>query len=195
RALCRPACSSAATGPERSESRRDRSSSERVLPSLPGGPRPLPWPCMLATSCALLAPGYRAPRFDIPAHGQEIGRALVRRNRTAYADKQALIIREGHPLARRRCLRIGAANGASLGLGLVLAALLAAAPRAQAQDYPARTVRVIVPFPAGGTADVMPRIFADWLSRKWGQAVVIENKPGAAGNIGAEFVSHAEPDG
>jgi len=98
-------------------------------------------------------------------------------------------------LARRRCLRIGAANGASLGLGLVLAALLAAAPRAQAQDYPARTVRVIVPFPAGGTADVMPRIFADWLSRKWGQAVVIENKPGAAGNLGAEFVSHAEPDG
>jgi tripartite-type tricarboxylate transporter receptor subunit TctC len=52
-----------------------------------------------------------------------------------------------------------------------------------------------VPFPAGGTADVMPRIVADWLARKWGQAVVIENRTGAAGNIGAETVAKAEPDG
>ena len=52
-----------------------------------------------------------------------------------------------------------------------------------------------MPFPAGGTADVMPRIVADWLSRKWGQPVVIENKTGAAGNIGAEAAFNAEPDG
>lgn len=57
------------------------------------------------------------------------------------------------------------------------------------------TVRIIVPFAAGGTADVMPRIVADFMSRTWGQPVVIENKPGAAGNIGAEFVAHADPDG
>jgi tripartite-type tricarboxylate transporter receptor subunit TctC len=52
-----------------------------------------------------------------------------------------------------------------------------------------------VPFPAGGTADLMPRVIADWLSRKWGQAIVIENKPGAAGNIGAEAAFNADPDG
>ena len=56
-------------------------------------------------------------------------------------------------------------------------------------------MKIIVPFPAGGTADLMPRIVADWLSRKWKQAVVIENKPGAAGNIGAEAAFNAEPDG
>jgi tripartite-type tricarboxylate transporter receptor subunit TctC len=56
-------------------------------------------------------------------------------------------------------------------------------------------VKIIVPFPAGGTADVMPRIVADWLTRKWGQAVVIENRTGAGGNIGAEAVAKAEPDG
>ena len=71
----------------------------------------------------------------------------------------------------------------------------AAIPAAQAQDYPARTVKIVVPFPAGGTADVMPRIIADWLSRKWGQAVIIENRAGAGGNVGAEVVAKSEPDG
>jgi tripartite-type tricarboxylate transporter receptor subunit TctC len=66
---------------------------------------------------------------------------------------------------------------------------------ARAQDYPTRTVKVVVPFPAGGTADVMPRIFADWLSRKWGQAVIIDDRAGAGGNIGAEFVAKSDPDG
>jgi tripartite-type tricarboxylate transporter receptor subunit TctC len=65
----------------------------------------------------------------------------------------------------------------------------------RAQDYPNRTVKIVVPFPAGGTADVMPRVVADWLSRKWGQSVIIENKTGAAGNIGAEAAYRAEPDG
>jgi tripartite-type tricarboxylate transporter receptor subunit TctC len=64
-----------------------------------------------------------------------------------------------------------------------------------AQDFPNRTVRIIVPFPAGGTADVMPRVVADRLSRQWGQAVIIENKTGAAGNIGAEAAYNAAPDG
>ncbi len=56
-------------------------------------------------------------------------------------------------------------------------------------------MKIVVPFPAGGTADVMPRVVADWLSRKWGQSVIIENKTGAAGNIGAESVANAAPDG
>jgi tripartite-type tricarboxylate transporter receptor subunit TctC len=76
-----------------------------------------------------------------------------------------------------------------------LAAMLAAPPGVAAQDYPTRAVKIVVPFPAGGTADVMPRIFADWLSKKWGQPVVVENRTGAAGNIGAEMVAKADPDG
>jgi tripartite-type tricarboxylate transporter receptor subunit TctC len=65
----------------------------------------------------------------------------------------------------------------------------------EAQTYPDRTVKIIVPFPAGGTADAVPRLIADWLSRKWGQPVVIENHTGAAGNIGSEIAYKATPDG
>src|SRR5579872_2659359 len=78
-------------------------------------------------------------------------------------------------------------------LGLMLCAALPLPARAQ--DYPARVVRIIVPYPPGGTADVMPRILADWLSRKWGQSVIVENRTGAGGNIGAEVVARADPDG
>src|SRR4051812_12203701 len=74
---------------------------------------------------------------------------------------------------------------------VALIAALAAASSAGAQDYPTRAVKIIVPFPAGGSADVLPRIVGEWLSRKWGQPVVIENRPGAAGNIGAELVYKA----
>ena len=52
-----------------------------------------------------------------------------------------------------------------------------------------------MPFPAGGTADAIPRILAEWLSRKWGQPVIIENHAGAGGNIGAELVYKSAPDG
>src|SRR5262247_1592310 len=77
----------------------------------------------------------------------------------------------------------------------VLITTVAAARSAFAQDYPTRAVKIIVPFPAGGSADVVPRIVGEWLSRKWGHPVVIENRPGAAGNIGAELAYKAEPDG
>ena len=87
---------------------------------------------------------------------------------------------------RARCL---------VGAAIALAAMFAALPGASAQDYPSRPVKIIVPFPAGGTADVMPRIFAEWLSRKWGQPVIVENSTGAAGNIGAEAAFKSEPDG
>jgi tripartite-type tricarboxylate transporter receptor subunit TctC len=93
--------------------------------------------------------------------------------------------------ARRRCLR---RSGIGVAAALALVAI-AAWPAAQAQDYPSRAVKIVVPFPAGGTADVMPRIFTEWLAKKWGQPVVIENRTGAAGNIGAEAVAKAEPDG
>jgi len=73
---------------------------------------------------------------------------------------------------------------------------LASGVSAEAQDaYPTRLVRMIVPFPAGGTADTLPRIVADRLSERWRQAVIIENRAGAGGNIGAEAVAGASPDG
>jgi tripartite-type tricarboxylate transporter receptor subunit TctC len=82
-----------------------------------------------------------------------------------------------------------------MSLRLLLAALLASAFAVQAQDYPAKPIRIVVPYPAGGSADLLPRIFAEKLNAKWGQPVLVENRPGAGGNIGAEFVYRAEPDG
>jgi len=80
-------------------------------------------------------------------------------------------------------------------LTLLLAFFAHGHTSALAGDYPDRPVKIVVPFPAGGTADAIPRIVADWLSRKWSQPVVIENRTGAAGNIGAEQVYHSAPDG
>jgi tripartite-type tricarboxylate transporter receptor subunit TctC len=78
---------------------------------------------------------------------------------------------------------------------LALAFSLLALGPARAENFPDRAVKIIVPFPAGGTADAVPRIVGEWLSRKWGQPVVIENHTGAAGNIGAELAFRATPDG
>ena len=67
---------------------------------------------------------------------------------------------------------------------------------AQAQgNFPSRPIKVYVPFPAGGTADILPRILAEKLSKQWPQGMIVENKPGAGGNIGAELVYNSEPDG
>jgi tripartite-type tricarboxylate transporter receptor subunit TctC len=84
----------------------------------------------------------------------------------------------------------------SVGVALVIAVLQVAQPSdLAAQDFPRRSVKIIVPYAAGGTADLMPRIVFDAMSRKWGQTVVIENKAGGGGNIGAEAAFNAEPDG
>src|SRR5512138_2959114 len=82
-------------------------------------------------------------------------------------------------------------------LPLALAALLALAPAplpAQA-PYPDRPIRLIVPFPPGGPADALARIAGDEISRALGQPVVVENKPGAGGNIGMEQGAKAPADG
>src|SRR5215831_15286503 len=66
---------------------------------------------------------------------------------------------------------------------------------AWAQAYPSRPVRLVVGFPAGGTNDIHARLIADWLSRQFGRSFIVENRPGAAGNIGLESVVRAVPDG
>ena len=83
-------------------------------------------------------------------------------------------------------------------LGITAAALYSGYSLAQAADgqaYPTRTVTVIVPFPPGGGTDIGARLVAQKLSLKWGQSVVVENRGGAAGLLGADAVAKAKPDG
>jgi tripartite-type tricarboxylate transporter receptor subunit TctC len=85
-------------------------------------------------------------------------------------------------------------------LAAAAAATLAAPRPAAAQDgaaagWPARTLRLVVPFPPAGTTDITGRIAAEMLSSRLGQQVIVENRPGATGNLGAEHVARAEPDG
>jgi tripartite-type tricarboxylate transporter receptor subunit TctC len=78
---------------------------------------------------------------------------------------------------------------------MVLLAAVTGIGAASAADYPVRTVKWVVPYPPAGTTDVLARIVAQWLSEKMGQQFVIENKPGAANNIGTEAVVNAPADG
>src|SRR5262245_5500534 len=74
-------------------------------------------------------------------------------------------------------------------------ALLAASTFAQAQAYPSKPVKIVVPFAVGGIADTFGRVIAQKLSESWGQPFVVENKTGAGGNIGADLVAKSAPDG
>jgi tripartite-type tricarboxylate transporter receptor subunit TctC len=78
---------------------------------------------------------------------------------------------------------------------IVLFAVFAGIGTASAADYPVRPVKWVVPYPPGGTTDVLARIIAQWLSEKMGQQFVVENKPGAGNNIRTEAVVTAPPDG
>ncbi|PPS25108.1 Bug family tripartite tricarboxylate transporter substrate binding protein [Pseudomonas amygdali] len=74
-------------------------------------------------------------------------------------------------------------------------ALLITTASALADTYPSRPVSLVVPFPPGGGADVLGRVIAQKLSEKWNQPVVVENRPGAGGLLGATVGAHAKPDG
>jgi tripartite-type tricarboxylate transporter receptor subunit TctC len=81
-------------------------------------------------------------------------------------------------------------------IALTMLALVLAANSSRAQpQFPTKTVRIVVPYPAGGGTDVLGRLLADQLARKWGKSVIVENSGGAAGNIGAAEVFRAAPDG
>ena len=87
---------------------------------------------------------------------------------------------------RRRCLAAGCALA---GLGL-----LASTP-VHAQDYPVKPIHIIVPLPPGGSNDVLARVLGQKMSEAFGQPVIVENKPGAAGNIATDYVAKSAPDG
>src|ERR1043165_6092894 len=78
---------------------------------------------------------------------------------------------------------------------LAFLAVSAASTAGFTQGYPNRAVRLVVPFPPGGPADALGRALADQLNKMWGQPVIVENRGGAGGNIGAEVVARAAPDG
>ncbi|SDC84344.1 Tripartite-type tricarboxylate transporter, receptor component TctC [Cupriavidus sp. YR651] len=78
---------------------------------------------------------------------------------------------------------------------MAAAAAVAVAPAAQADTYPSKPIRLVVGFPTGGAPDTLARIVSEKISSSWGQPVIVDNKPGAGGNIGAEAVAHAAPDG
>jgi tripartite-type tricarboxylate transporter receptor subunit TctC len=83
-------------------------------------------------------------------------------------------------------------------VGLTAAAMAAPSilpSRASGADWPVKSVRVVVPFTPGGSTDITARLVSNRLQEVWGQSVVVENKPGAGGNIAADMVAHSDPDG
>ena len=78
---------------------------------------------------------------------------------------------------------------------LLALALLSWFSVAYAQPYPSKPIRIIVPYAAGGTSDILARQIGPKLTEAWGQPVIVENKPGANGNVGADFVAKSAPDG
>lgn len=83
----------------------------------------------------------------------------------------------------------------SIKVLVTLAAFLGISPLATAQEYPTKTVRLIAPFSPGGATDALARVVSQKLSERWRHQVIVDNRPGAGGNIGAELAARAAPDG
>ena len=83
----------------------------------------------------------------------------------------------------------------TMSILLSLALVAAHAPAALAQAYPSKSVRIVVPFPPGGTADIFTRVIAQKMTEAWGQTVLVENRPGAGTVIGTQFVARSPGDG
>ena len=96
---------------------------------------------------------------------------------------------------RARCDNRGMITKRALLAAIGAAALLASAPLAVADAYPAKPIRFVVPYPAGGPLDTVARLLGAKISERLKQPVVVDNKPGAGGNIGADTVAKAAPDG
>jgi len=131
---------------------------------------------MVETNEALPQPGI---------HGEAPGTSCVRTAGRNLPERLSMII-------------VKSESGFWLGVAILPILLWVAALPAvsSAQDsYPSRLIKIVVPFPAGTTADEIPRLVAEKLSARWGQSVIIENRPGATGNIGANIVAKADPDG
>lgn len=84
---------------------------------------------------------------------------------------------------------------AALGACLLWAFGAAAQAPSAAAAYPTKPIKIVVPFPAGGTSDVLARLFGQKITESWGQPVVVENRPGSSGNLGADLVAKSPPDG
>jgi tripartite-type tricarboxylate transporter receptor subunit TctC len=80
-------------------------------------------------------------------------------------------------------------------LATTLLVCLPLAAAAQADDFPSKAIRIVVPFPPGGATDAAARLVATKMSEKWGQPVVVDNRAGAGGNVGSDFVAKSAPDG
>ena len=95
--------------------------------------------------------------------------------------------------ANKNMRRLSAPNAALLALTISVVPWMQ--PAAVAQNYPAKPIRVIVPYPPGGTSDILARLIGAKLTASWGQQIITDNRTGAGGNIGAELTARAVPDG
>ena len=110
---------------------------------------------------------------------EEIGAAAQVLDVDALYDRHGIILPEEAPMK----------------LAIALTALALAASPAYAQDYPAKPVRVVVPFPSGGILELITRAVTDKVGASWGQPIIVEPRPGASGNIGIQLARNAPPDG